>query len=119
MINAIEGERDPRNLIIIFTFIPKLLKLFKLDGLKEEMFDVLACYFPIDFNPSASDLNLVSREDLAENLSNCLCATNDFANLCVELLLEKLNSDLPSAKIDSLLLLVGLKKDYSLRWSGS
>lgn len=112
VINSIEGERDPRNLQLVFSIIPNILKNFRLGSLKEEMFDVLACYFPIDFNPNATDLNLISREELAEKLSDCLCTTEEFIELCIELLLEKLNSDLSSAKIDSLKLLVSFKYTF-------
>lgn len=50
-ISSIDGERDPRNLILLFGLIPDFLEKFKLGHLTEEMFEVVACYFPVDFNP--------------------------------------------------------------------
>lgn len=50
-IQAMENEKDPRNLLIIFKCIPTILSHFPLGQLDEDFFEVLACYFPVDFNP--------------------------------------------------------------------
>lgn len=55
VISAIDGERDPRNLTLIFDIIPKFIKQFPLGHLTEEMFEVIACYFPVDFNSVSID----------------------------------------------------------------
>ncbi|KAJ8980331.1 hypothetical protein NQ317_008039 [Molorchus minor] len=47
----------------------------------------------------------VSRDTLADALCPCLCAIPEFANYCIPLALEKLDSLLSMAKIDSLRLL--------------
>lgn len=44
-----DGERDPNNLILLFRILPQFLSNFPLSHLAEEAFDVIACYFPIDF----------------------------------------------------------------------
>jgi hypothetical protein len=49
----------------------------------------------------------VARDDLAAALLQCLTATPAFAEFCITLLLEKLDSQLRIAKLDSLRLLVG------------
>ena len=48
-ITMIDGERDPRNLLLIFGMLPYFLRTFPLGPLTEEMFEVMACYFPVDF----------------------------------------------------------------------
>lgn len=108
ILTAIEGERDPRNLLFLFKFMPDFIRKFPLYTFCDEMFEVFACYFPIDFHPTPNDPDAISREILAENLANCLTASKNFCDGCVDLLLEKLESDLTVAKIDSLLLLVSL-----------
>ncbi|XP_054725746.1 MMS19 nucleotide excision repair protein [Anastrepha obliqua] len=105
LINSIDGERDPRNLDFIFTFMPDLIKRFSLLHLGEEMFEIFACYFPIDFTPSRDDPSNISRDELAAKLSECLVASPEFIEWVVPLALEKLESDLVVAKLDSLELL--------------
>lgn len=107
-ISSMDGERDPRILCYLFAFIPKFLKTFPLCHLADEMFEVIACYFPIDFNPMSSDPSNITRNELAERLSDCLCAREEFAEECMNLLAEKLESQLNVAKLDSLLVLVSL-----------
>lgn len=109
VINAIDGERDPRILFQIFDFLPMFFQHYPLRHLSEEFFEVCACYFPVDFHPAANDPAGITRDKLAERLLNCLCGTEDFAEHCITLLLEKLDSGLNVAKLDSLDLLVSIK----------
>lgn len=104
VISSMDGERDPNNLILIFNMLPRFIKEFPLGHLTEEMFEVVACYFPVDFNPSGENIN-VTREDLAEKLMPCLCAVPEFADYCLPLVIDKLSSTLMVAKLDSLNLL--------------
>lgn len=106
VINAIDGERDPRTLYSIFEFLPTFLRTFSLGHLAEEMFEVCACYFPVDFHPAPDDPTSISRDGLAERLARCMCGHPEFAEFCVPLALEKLNSQLTVAKLDSLNLLI-------------
>ncbi|PAA66415.1 hypothetical protein BOX15_Mlig024648g1, partial [Macrostomum lignano] len=69
----------------------------------EDMFEVIACYFPVDFKPSAS--GSVTRDQLVELHSRCLSSTPIFGEFMVPLLLEKLASDLRSARLESFNLL--------------
>lgn len=112
VINAIDSERDPRLLVFIFDFLPAFLHTYPLGHLAEEMFEVCACYFPIDFNPSQSDPAAITRDVLADKLADCLSASTAFAEYCVPLLLEKLESELNVAKLDSLALLVKCAQRY-------
>lgn len=102
VINAIEGERDPRNLVKLFTFMPTFVEKYPLDHWADEMFEVFACYYPIDFYPSANDPNAITRDGLAEKLEQCLLACKDFIEPALVLSLEKLETQLKVAKLDSL-----------------
>lgn len=106
VIGAMDGERDPRLLVLLFDFIPTFVQTFPLGHLVDDMFEVIACYFPIDFNPSPTDAATITRDLLAEKLADCLCAHESFAVECINLLVEKLESQLNVAKLDSLYLLV-------------
>jgi DNA repair/transcription protein MET18/MMS19 len=50
-IQAMDGEKDPRNLLVCFECISTLCKKFRLGPFVDETFEVFACYFPIDFTP--------------------------------------------------------------------
>lgn len=58
VISAMDGERDPRNLLYLFNWLPKFLKSFSFGHLTEEMFEVMACYFPVDFRTPTQDPNV-------------------------------------------------------------
>ncbi|CAH2047442.1 unnamed protein product, partial [Iphiclides podalirius] len=113
VISSIEGERDPRNLLFLFNFMPHFLTNIALGHLTEEMFDVISCYYPIDFHPSPNDPAPVTRQDLATALIPCLCAIPEFAEYCLVLLVEKLDSSLKVAKLDSLMLLAESCKTFT------
>lgn len=102
VINAVEGERDPRNLVKLFDFMPRFVERFPLEHWAEEMFEVFACYYPIDFYPSASDPDAITRDGLAKKLDNCLLGCRDFIEPALVLALEKLETELKVAKLDSL-----------------
>ncbi|XP_043268206.1 MMS19 nucleotide excision repair protein [Venturia canescens] len=107
VISSMDGESDPRNLMLLFNILPLFIKEFPLGHLTEEMFEVIACYFPIDFNASlVNNRKKITREDLADALAPCLYAIPEFAEFCLPHVMEKLDSDRKVAKIDSLNLLI-------------
>lgn len=50
-IQIIEGERDPRCLMVSFKLFQKVVRFLQLGHLDEEVFDVISCYFPILYKP--------------------------------------------------------------------
>ncbi|XP_054016831.1 MMS19 nucleotide excision repair protein homolog [Hylaeus anthracinus] len=115
VISSIDGERDPRNLMLLFSILPHFMKEFSLGHLTEEMFEVIACYFPVDFNPSGSEGVGITRDDLAEKLAPCLYAIPQFAEFCIPLVLDKLVSNLKVAKFDSLKLLSNSVQTFGIK----
>lgn len=62
VISSIDGERDPRNLMFLFQLMNKYLRIIPLGHLVEDMFDVLACYFPVDFKtPSSNSVGILKK----------------------------------------------------------
>ncbi|KAG7164663.1 MMS19 nucleotide excision repair protein-like [Homarus americanus] len=112
-VTAMDGEKDPRNLVLLFTLVPIIVKNFPLGPFTEDLFEVVAAYFPIDFVPPADDPYGISSEDLVLGLRGALAATPQFAPYCIPLLQEKLDSDLTSAKLDSLHTMVACCEVYS------
>lgn len=103
VISSMDGERDPNNLILLFRILPQFLRHYPLGHLAEETFDVIACYFPIDFYETEE--SKITRDELATNLSRCLTCVEEFADFCIPLALQKLEASLKVAKLDSLHLL--------------
>uniref|UniRef100_A0A1B0GLE4 MMS19 nucleotide excision repair protein n=1 Tax=Lutzomyia longipalpis TaxID=7200 RepID=A0A1B0GLE4_LUTLO len=112
VIAALEGERDPRNLLRIFTFMPRMIEMYPLGHWTEEMFEVFACYFPVDFHPPPNVEKPITRQQLADELLSCLTSTQDFVEFCIPLALEKLESQIKVSKIDSLHLLSACATKY-------
>lgn len=50
-VRLIEGEKDPRCLLVIFQLHQLVCQHFELEPFVEEMFEVVCCYFPISYNP--------------------------------------------------------------------
>nr|QZX63208.1 DNA repair/transcription protein MET18/MMS19 [Halisarca dujardinii] len=113
-IKLMEGEKDPRNLLIVFQTVLAIIERLPFDLFVEDLFEVTACYFPIDFNPPPNDPYGVTREELILGLRSVLASTPRFAEFCIPLLLEKLSSDITSAKLDSLQTLAMCAPVYGL-----
>ncbi|GAB2250129.1 hypothetical protein Droror1_Dr00013488 [Drosera rotundifolia] len=104
---AIEGEKDPHCLMLIFRIVKVLAEMFPdptgpVANVAEEIFDNLGCYFPIHYtHPKGEDVD-ISREKLSTALMMAFASTPFFEPFAIPLLLEKLDSSLPLAKVDSL-----------------
>ncbi|CDQ71770.1 unnamed protein product [Oncorhynchus mykiss] len=78
----------------------------------EELFEVTSCYFPIDFSPPANDPHGITQEELVLALRVVLTGTPRFAEFLLPLIIEKLDSDVQSAKLDSLQTLTACASVY-------
>ncbi|XP_029391125.1 MMS19 nucleotide excision repair protein homolog isoform X2 [Mus pahari] len=102
-IQVMDGEKDPRNLLLAFRIVHDLIsKDYSLGPFVEELFEVTSCYFPIDFTPPPNDPYGIQREDLILSLRAVLASTPRFAEFLLPLLIEKVDSEILSAKLDSL-----------------
>ncbi|XP_054838282.1 MMS19 nucleotide excision repair protein homolog isoform X2 [Eublepharis macularius] len=102
-IQVMDGEKDPRNLLVAFQIVRDIIvKGYALGPFAEELFEVTSCYFPIDFTPPPNDPHGIQREDLITSLRAVLTSTPAFAEFLLPLLIEKMDSDIQSAKLDSL-----------------
>ena len=104
-IQSMDGEKDPRNLLVCFDDAEKIIAKLPFDVFVEDLFEVTSCYFPIDFTPLANDPFGVTKEALVLKLRKCLASTPKFAPFCMPLLMEKLSSDIVDAKNDALMTL--------------
>ncbi|XP_077482044.1 MMS19 nucleotide excision repair protein homolog [Stigmatopora argus] len=102
-VQSMDGERDPRNLLLAFQIAKKIVhRGYNLGTFSEELFEVTSCYFPIDFTPPPNDPHGIMRDELIQELRQVLAGTPKFAKFLLPLIIEKLDSDVQSAKLDSL-----------------
>jgi hypothetical protein len=95
-IQAMDGEKDPRNLLICFRTVPKIVKLIP-DYLRfeEDIFDITSCYFPITFTEKKGDPHAVKKADLINGLRSTMIAA---PKMWIRFLMEKLTSNLVETK---------------------
>ena len=112
-IQAVDAEKDPQNMKVIFNLWPVILTAFKLEPFEEDVFEAMSCYFPIDFSPPKGTEIVVSKEDLVLGLRKCLSTSGIFAPLALPLFMEKLDSEISDAKIDANLTMIQCLKIYT------
>lgn len=112
--DAMEGEKDPRCLLVSLRVAAMLLR--EEDGARfdsieaeqlavERLFDVSCVYFPIVFRPPINDPFKISAENLWDALHGVFKSHPYMASQVIGLLVDKLNinsGDVAMAKIDSL-----------------
>ncbi|KAM3592490.1 uncharacterized protein V6R79_019755 [Siganus canaliculatus] len=112
-VQSMDGERDPRNLLLSFQIAKNIIhRGYDLGKFTEELFEVTSCYFPIDFTPPPNDPHGITREELIQMLRDVLTGTPKFAEFLLPLIIEKLDSDVQSAKLDSLQTLTASVAQY-------
>ncbi|CAI5714254.1 unnamed protein product [Hyaloperonospora brassicae] len=118
-LSAMEGEKDPRNLLLCMqvarTLLSKLEPVFSRSAaLLQQYFDIVSCYFPIIFTPPPNDPYGISSETLILSLRHAFAASDLLAPLVLPFLLKKLSSTVVEAKLDALQTLVFCGERYSV-----
>ncbi|CEP08803.1 hypothetical protein [Parasitella parasitica] len=101
-IQSITNEKDPRNLMSVYTVIQKIAKLLDISQHVEDLFAATFCYFPITFRPPPDNPYGITAKDLKVNLRKCMASTPLFSEFALPLLLQKMSTTSGSAKKDSL-----------------
>ncbi|KAJ2080578.1 hypothetical protein H4R24_002984 [Coemansia sp. RSA 988] len=97
----LDGEKDPRSLMVAFQIIPKLAKLVNIKNNAEDLFDVIFCYFPITFKHRESDPSSISPESLKAALRAAITCSPYFGDMAIKPLIEKTTAASMSVKIDT------------------
>jgi DNA repair/transcription protein MET18/MMS19 len=93
---CMDGERDPRNLMLCFAIIPSILASFVTTQEEADaLFTAAACYFPITFTPPPNDPVGISTAMLRDALLACLTADVRFCSRAVDLALGPPQSPAP------------------------
>jgi len=102
VILATDGEKDPRNLVLAFDLLAKVIRAQNDELRAPELFDRIEAYFPIAFSPPKDDKFKVKPEDLKSKLHSCFAASPIILDQAVPFLLEKLTAPQMEAKLDCL-----------------
>ncbi|KAI9761955.1 MAG: hypothetical protein M4579_000738 [Chaenotheca gracillima] len=100
--DLVSGEKDPRNLMIIFSVLRVVMIEWDVSSHVERMFDAVFCYFPITFRPPPDDPYGITSQDLKGRLRDCIAANSLFGGLAFPALLEKIDSGSLNVKRDVL-----------------
>ncbi|KAF8825853.1 hypothetical protein HHX47_DHR6000662 [Lentinula edodes] len=98
-IALVDGEKDPRNLLVAFAIDRVLLIEFDINNFIESLFNITFCYFPITFRPPPNDPYGITTDDLRQALRKCLNSTPAFGPLAIPVFLEKLAAGSPTTKV--------------------
>ena len=113
-IQAMDGEKDPRNLLVAFRTVRRIVAMFDISDVAEELFEVTSCYFPITFRPPPNDPYGITSEDLKTELCACMTASPLFAQYAMPLLMEKLTSASDGARRDAMDVLAASVDVYNI-----
>lgn len=97
----LDGEKDPRNLMIIFSFLQVPMVEWDVARDAKDLFEAVFNYFPITFRAPPNDPNGITSQDLKDRLRDCLSATGHFAPYAFPALLDKLDSTSANVKVCS------------------
>ena len=127
IVHLIEGENNPENLMLCFDIVFYILKNFdNLEPYIEDLFDFLFSYFPVNYTPDETENINIQRSDLVQAIYDCFYSNPLNADILQSSLLEKLDSNLSSTKIESLECLIrcyevfplsSIKKYASTLWT--
>ena len=109
---VVAGEKDPRNLMLIFSMLRVFMIEWDITRHVDVMFDSVYAYFPITFRPPPNDPYGITAQDLKDRLRDCLSATGELAPSAFPNLLDKLDSTSEAVKKDVLQALAACALNY-------
>lgn len=111
-IQSITNEKDPRNLMSVYTVIQKIVKLLDISQHVEDLFAATFCYFPITFRPPPDNPYGITAKDLKSNLRKCMASTPSFSEFALPLLLQKMSTTSGSAKVIYIYIYITTNKTF-------
>jgi len=97
-----EGEKDPRNLMVIFSLLQVPMTEWDVQVNAQDLFESVFNYFPITFKPPPDDPYGITAQDLKDRLRDCIAANSNFAPYAFPQLLDKLDFTSMNTKRDVL-----------------
>ncbi|KAL9051392.1 MAG: hypothetical protein Q9162_006046 [Coniocarpon cinnabarinum] len=110
LLTFLDDEKDPRNLMIIFSILNVLMVEWDVSADAKDLFEAVFNYFPITFRPPPNDPYGITAQDLKNRLRDCISSTGHFAPHSFPALLDKLDST--STNRDALQVLQACARRY-------
>jgi DNA repair/transcription protein MET18/MMS19 len=108
----VTGEKDPRNLMLIFSMLKVLMIEWDISNHAQTLFDSVYAYFPITFRPPPNDPYGITAQDLKDRLRECLSSTGELAPYTFPNMLDRLDSTSVAVKTDCLRCLASCALNY-------
>ncbi|KAI6186221.1 MMS19 nucleotide excision repair protein [Aphelenchoides besseyi] len=99
--NAVSGERDPRCLLKVFTIFAYVMQRMDLGATMEDMFELVACYYPIEYSPRSEDKNPLTAATLTAACESCFLSNRAFSFYTYQLIAEKLTEEEENVKFET------------------
>ncbi|KAK5948129.1 hypothetical protein OHC33_010877 [Knufia fluminis] len=112
-VRVVGGEKDPRNLMLIFSMLRVFMIEWDISKHVDTMFDAVYAYFPITFRPPPNDPYGITAQDLKDRLKDCLASTGELAPSTFPNLLDRLDSTSEVVKKDVLQALAACAMNYN------
>lgn len=114
-ITYFDGEKDPRNLMIVFSILQVPMTEWDVRSSAQDLFDSVFNYFPITFKPPPDDPYGITAQQLKDRLRDCIAASAEFAPYAFPALLDKLDSTSMNTKRDVLHTIQACTVNYETR----
>ncbi|KAL4977710.1 RNAPII transcription regulator C-terminal-domain-containing protein [Aspergillus desertorum] len=112
-VDLMTGEKDPRNLMLVFSILKVIMVEWDISRHVELLFDSVYNYFPITFRQPPNDPYGITAQDLKNRLQDCISSTSHFAPHSIPALLDKLDSTSQNVKKDALHALLACINSYN------
>lgn len=112
VVDVMTGEKDPRNLMLVFSILKVVMMEWDVSSHIEMLFDSVYNYFPITFRPPPNDPYGITAQDLKDRLQDCISSNPLFAPHAFPSLLDKLDSTSSNVKRDALNALLACIASY-------
>ncbi|KAK2741913.1 hypothetical protein FQN57_005472 [Myotisia sp. PD_48] len=112
IVELVRGERDPRNLMIVFSLLRAVMIEWDISDHIETLFEAVYNYFPITFRTPPNDPYGVTAQDLKDRLQQCISSNSLFAPHAFPSLLDKLDSTSNNVKRDAMRALTACIESY-------
>src|ERR1700742_3703009 len=110
--DLVAGEKDPRNLMLIFSMLRVLMVEWDMRDHAQTLFDSVYAYFPITFRPPPNDPYGITAQDLKDRLRECPASTGPLAPYTFPNMLDRLDSTSTTVKRDCLQVLAACADNY-------
>ncbi|KAF2636191.1 ARM repeat-containing protein [Massarina eburnea CBS 473.64] len=110
-----DGEKDPRNLMMVFSILKVPMTEWSIGADAQDLFDAVFNYFPITFRPPPDDPYGITAQDLKDRLRECIASAPEFAPYAFPALLDKLDSTSMNTKRDVLQAITASVTQYGPR----